>query len=61
MLKLDYESISAEDRQEIERWKEILNNWRSFRESDTVKDKKEADERYVEFANITYQMNLKNI
>ena len=59
VLKLDYESISAEDRQEIERWKEILNNWRSFRESDTVKDKKEADERYVEFANITYQMNLK--
>lgn len=59
VLKLDYESISAEDRQEIERWKEILNNWRNFRESDTVKDKKEADERYVEFANITYQMNLK--
>ena len=59
ILKLDYESISADDRQEIERWKEILNNWRSFRESDTVKDKAEADERYVEFANITYQMNLK--
>ena len=59
ILKLDYESISAEDRQEIERWKEILNNWRSFRESDTVKDKAEADERYVEFVNITYQMNLK--
>ena len=59
VLKLDYESISAEDRQEIERWKEILNNWRSFRESETVKDKAEADERYVEFANITYQMNLK--
>ena len=59
VLKLDYESISADDRQEIERWKEILNNWRSFRESDTVKDKAEADERYVEFANITYQMNLK--
>lgn len=59
VLKLDYESISAEDRREIEQWKEILNNWRSFRESETVTDKAEADERYVEFANITYQTNLK--
>ncbi len=59
ILKLDYETISAEDRQEIERWKEILNNWRTFRNGDTVDNKKEADERYVEFANITYQMDLK--
>ncbi len=59
VIKLDYESISAEDRKEIELWKEILNNWRSFRESETVNDKAEADERFVEFANITYQKNIK--
>lgn len=54
VLKLNYEMISESDRQEIELWKEILQNWRTFRNGDTVRDKKEADERFVEFASITY-------
>lgn len=59
IIKLDYESISADDRKEIETWKEILNNWRTFRNGETVTDKAEADAKFVEFANITYQMNIK--
>lgn len=54
VLKLNYESISESDRKEIELWKEILNNWRTFRNGETVNDKKEADERFVEFVTLTY-------
>lgn len=54
VVKLDYETISEADRQEIELWKEILQNWRTFRSGDNIKDKKAADEQFVEFATITY-------
>lgn len=54
VIKLDYENISAEDRKEIELWKEVLNNWRTFRYSDSSMSMEEADERFVQFASITY-------
>lgn len=54
VIKLDYENISAEDRKEIELWKEVLNNWRTFRYSDPSISMEKADERFVQFASITY-------
>lgn len=62
LLKLNYESISESDRKEIEMWKEILNNWRTFRNGETVKNKEEADEMYRLFVNNTYpEVNMKNV
>lgn len=54
VIRLDYENLSAQDRKEIELWKEVLNNWRAFRNSDDTVSKAEADERFVQFASITY-------
>ncbi|MFG6326847.1 MAG: Mu transposase C-terminal domain-containing protein [Lachnospiraceae bacterium] len=62
LLKLNYESISESDRKKIELWKEILNNWRTFRNGETVKNKEEADEMYRLFVNNTYpEVNMKNV
>lgn len=62
LLKLNYESISESDRKEIEMWKEVLNNWRIFRNGETVKSKKDADEEYRIFINNTYpDINMEDV
>lgn len=51
-VDISIERLSSEERKEIEIWKEILNNWRSYRSG--CKSKAEADENFLEFAGLTY-------
>lgn len=52
IIDINIERLSLDERKEIEMWKEILNNWRSYRSG--CKNKAEADEKFLEFASLTY-------
>ena len=53
IIDISIEQLTADERKEVELWKEILNNWRSYRNG--CKNKVEADRNYLEFASLTYQ------
>ncbi len=52
IIPLNIENITEDERKEIHIWKEILQNWRSFRTES--RNKAEADEAFLKFANLTY-------
>lgn len=52
IIPLNIENITEDERKEINIWKEILQNWRSFRTES--RNKAEADEAFLNFANLTY-------
>lgn len=53
IVPVNLENLTYEERQEVARWKEILEEWRSYRSS--YKPVADADRRYVEYARERYQ------
>lgn len=49
-----FDHYSAEEREEIVFWKQILEEWQSFRNKQTVKSKAEADEDFVKYCSVQY-------
>lgn len=49
---VNYEQLSEEEREEITKWKKIINDWQSFRNSRN--NKADADETYIAMANIQH-------
>ena len=58
-VKYDSEVLSKSERSEIDRWNQIISEWRKFRNSSSL-SKEEADEEFIRLQKISYPGILLN-